>query len=199
MRKNRGREAQKRLAHSIGIDEAKFEAAVKAMHEWGQQLMRQWLVELTEDERKFALWLIDRNAESWRLLEKTFGTLTVNLLRSIGEILLWYTKNFLGIKQRDIGERDPNRPWNEKYYAYDNDYYRHLDETSRLKVERFGHIAPERREHVDHVVDMFNSDAVFNWGRALEMGERISKRYVEERTALLKEWLSNPQGEPPRP
>ena len=199
MRKNPGREAQKRLAHSMGIDEATLEAPFKAMHEWGQQLLRQNLVELTEDERKFALWLIERNAENMRLLEKETGTLMGNLMKSFGKILLWHLKNLLRIKQREMGERDPNRPWNEKYYAYDNDYYRHRDETDRLKVERFGHITPERREHVDHVVHTFDSDAFFNWGRAMEFGERISKRYVEERTALLKKWLANPEGEPPKP
>jgi len=199
MPKDNWRKAKKRLADSMGIDEATFEAPFKAMRERGKQLLCQWLMELTEDERKFAIWLIERNVETMRLLEKTTGTLMGNLVRSAGQILWWHLKNLLGVKQREMGERDPSRPWNEKYYDYDNEYYRYRDETDRLKTERFGHIAPERRKHVDQVVHMFDEDASFSWGRAMEFGEPISKRYVEERTELLKKWLVNPEGEPPDP
>lgn len=199
MRKHPGREAQKRLAHSMGIDEVMFEAPFKTMRQLGQQVQRQNLIGLTEDERKFALWLIERNAEARKLLKKVSGIFMGNLMRSCGQILWWHLKNFLGVKQREFGERDLNRPWNERHHDYDNDWYRHLDETSRLKTERFRHLTPEKKEHVDHVVHTFYNEAFFNWGRATEFGEPISKRYVEERVGLLKKWLVNSEGEPPTP
>jgi hypothetical protein len=199
MKKRPGQEAAERLARSMGKSVEELEGPFKQMHAWGQQMLHDWLVALTEDERKFAIWLIDRNRHAEKLQSKVMGTFLGNIANSIATILWWHLKNAIGIKQRDIGERDPNRPWNEKYYDYDNDWYRYADETDRLKVELFGNLSPEQRRYVDSVVHMFNNDAFFNWSRAVELKERISKNHVEERTELLKKWLADPRGEPPAP
>jgi hypothetical protein len=169
------------------------------MREWVQRMIRDWLISLSKDERKFALWLIDRNRQAEKLQSKTMGTFLGNIMKSIITILWWHLKNAVGIKQRDIGERDPNRPWDEKRYNDGNDWYRHTDGTARLKAELFEYLTPEQRRHVDSVIQMFNNEACFNWGRGVEFRESISKNYVEERTELLKKWLANPQGEPPAP
>ncbi len=197
--KNRWGKVQKRLAQSVGVDEATFEAPFKMARQQGLLLLHGWLVALTEDERKYAIWFIERNAEAEKLQRKVMGTFLGNVTKSIITILWWHFKNALGIKQRNVDERDLNRPWNEKRHDYDNDWYRYLDETDRLKVMRFGQLAPESMAHVEEVIDAFTRDAFFNWGRAVEFGEKISKNYVEERIGLLKKWLANPEGEPPTP
>jgi hypothetical protein len=154
-----------------------IEGPFNAMQQWGKELLHGGLVALTEDERKYALWLVEREEESSGLLSKA---LPVNLLGRVIDFVtlilgLPYHSNRLG-------------GW-ENYCA----------ETRGLKVELFKHLTSRQREHVEGVVHSFNEKVSFKWYRSYEIGEPLSKRYPEERLNLLKKWLANPQGEPPQP
>jgi len=180
------------LARELGISEQELLEPFQALQSMRIQSITSGLNNLSDEERKYAIWFMDRKDHEMELMRRENH---ISWLERSKYVLMFFSglvRCWLGLPDRELPERDLDRPWNETYHAYDNEYYQSLEETKRLKEELFGHITNKNRDDVEHLFYMFRTEVMIIF-TPHAMSRRVPKawkNYPERMETLLRLWLS---------